>query len=298
MAKAFAVTENTPDYGVIHLYLNQGAAKKKLAELEKAQKENPNFDDDEVGFELNDFNLTDGTAYGHKSEGSVEYGDAPERLFGERKEDAEEYSEWGAVVDLAKHKYVQIYVGSAIEVTPAKASVFIYEADEISEHVKQNKTIMKHVKLFEAFTSTLNEEFDKPNTDTFDLESSGDDGIKGDSAHNKWAPVFKFLGVQSISDILWQPYVTSDMVSGDPKFAEAATAWFDGQDFKIVKKLTLKEYGDEDPHGDVDVEFWQHKESKLKIVSHSDEYRYSGYLISSDDNSDWEDLILNGVNKN
>ena len=160
MAKAFAVTENTPDYAVIHLFTNQGAAKKTLAKLQKEQKEDKNFDDDEVQIEMGSFDLTDGTAYGHKSEGSVEYGDAPERLFGERKEDAVEYSEFGAVVDLAKHKHVEIYTGRAIEVTPSKATVFIYEADEISEHVKQNKqnnTTMKHVKLFEAFTSTLNE---------------------------------------------------------------------------------------------------------------------------------------------
>jgi len=180
MAKAFAVTENTPDYGVIHLYLNQGAAKKKLAELENAQKEDPDFDDDEVEFEMNDFKLTDGTAYGHKSEGSIEYGDAPEDSFEERKEDAAEYSEWGAVVDLAKHKYVQIYVGSAIEVAPSKASVFIYEADEISEHVKQNKTIMKHVKLFEAFVANINEAKVNLKKEFKNLENQYDASFDGD----------------------------------------------------------------------------------------------------------------------
>ena len=149
------------------------------------------------------------------------------------------------------------------------ADINKFREDWMSEN-KNTKT-MKYIPTFESFIGSqkLNE-----NDYTY-LSDSGDGVMDGSSeAEAKWAPVLKAFGVRSMDDLVWLGEYFPEIIL---------------EEGKKVKGFTLDNYGDEDPHGEVDFNVF--KWNGMLIGYHDDEMQYTATLCKEKDASKWVRIL-------
>ena len=160
-----------------------------------------------------------------------------------------------------KGGYGEIYMSSAVEGTN---ELWTFEADELYE-----RKTMKYLPTFESFIGSQ-----KLNENTY-LSDSGDGVMDGSpEAEAKWAPVLKAFGVRSMDDLVWLGEYFPEIVR---------------EEGKKVKGFTLDNYGDEDPHGEVDFNVF--KWNGMLIGEHDDELQYRAALCKEKDVSKWMKIL-------
>lgn len=102
--------------------------------------------------------------------------------------------------------------------------------------------------------------------DFLPLSDSGDYGLGGDEADAKWEQVLDTFGVSSLDDLVWLGEYFPEIVQ---------------KEGKEVESFSLDDFGDKDPHGDVEISIFKWK--GMLLAMHDDDYRYSGTLCKAKD---------------
>ena len=111
--------------------------------------------------------------------------------------------------------------------------------------------------------------------DFMPLVDSGDYGL-GDGADEKWGPVLDAMGAYYVDDLVWLGEYFPGIVE---------------EEGKKVKSFELDSLGDEDPHGDVDINIYKWK--GMLLAEHSDDYQYYGTLCKAKDSVKLAKLLEN-----
>tara|TARA_B100001248_G_C27364736_1_gene448355 strand:- start:455 stop:1243 length:789 start_codon:yes stop_codon:yes gene_type:complete len=111
--------------------------------------------------------------------------------------------------------------------------------------------------------------------DFMPLVDSGDYGL-GDGADIKWSPVLAAMGAYYVDDLVWLGTYFPEIVE---------------KEGKKVKSFDLDSLGDEDPHGDVEINIYKWK--GMLLAEHSDDYQYYGTLCKAKDSVKLAKLLEN-----
>ena len=126
----------------------------------------------------------------------------------------------------------------------------------------------KYVPTFESFMGSpkLNEARNWKVRDFMSLSESGDYGLGGDEADSKWEEVLDAMKTSNLDDLVWLGAYFPEIV---------------GEEGKFLDSYDLDSFGDEDPHGDVEISIFKWK--GMLLASHDDDYQYSGTLCNVKD---------------
>ena len=263
MAQVHYVFEGPEDYAQCYLFKNKKKADAKAEELRADEEFMMSVEDGAAFLEVGSVSYREGFAVLYGSD--YWPGEVKAMSADEFRGLIDEYGSFAYYTGVIKDGTECYLDERGNDYKGTQPTIAISDNDfEIGESVKTN---FKYVPTFESFIGSQ-----KLNENDYTYLSDSGDGVMDGSpeAEAKWAPVLKAFGVRSMDDLVWLGEYFPEIIL---------------EEGKKVKGFTLDNYGDEDPHGEVDFNVF--KWNGMLIGYHDDEMQYYATLCKEKDASKW-----------